>query len=266
MSQARDLLSAVLSGTANTQPSSDPSLPPLSATIVSKPPPIISVQAFNTQLIIGNKDEALRKASGLFKSATESMERSRSRGEKYWIDALKIRRANWGLTPAPLPAGSAVGKGADKTSKDFIISYGLEGCRFYALVTLFLVLRESPASTGFRRRAIAQLPNLGSPAQNLILPYHQNTRLRISVKAVANSWVESCHFLSPKPEGLMTDPENALKMAQTEIIDQEIFSLLVKEAGNLPTASARVSERSIDIDAAQGLDLSFELVESFQLF
>ena len=48
---------------------------------------------------------------------------------------------------------------------------------------------------------------------------------------------------------------------QTEAFDQEIFALLVKEAGNLPTASARVSERLIAIDAAQGVYLTFELVE-----
>jgi mediator of RNA polymerase II transcription subunit 17 len=53
----------------------------------------------------------------------------------------------------------------------------------------------------------------------------------------------------------------ALKAVQTEAFDQEIFALLVKEAGNLPTASARVSERLIAIDATQGVHLTFELVE-----
>jgi mediator of RNA polymerase II transcription subunit 17 len=135
MSHARDLLNSILSGSQSasilsgsqgSQSPADSTL--LSATLVTKPPPIISVQAFNAQLTIGSKDEALRKAAGLFKSAAESMERSRLKGEKYWVDALRIRRANWGLTPAPLPMGSTTGKGADKTSKDFIISYGLEGC------------------------------------------------------------------------------------------------------------------------------------------
>jgi mediator of RNA polymerase II transcription subunit 17 len=86
------------------------------------------VQAFNSQLTIGSKDEALRKAANVFKAAAESMDRGRIRGEKYWVDALKIRRGNWGLIPAPLPLGAATGKGADKSSKDFLISYGLEEC------------------------------------------------------------------------------------------------------------------------------------------
>jgi mediator of RNA polymerase II transcription subunit 17, fungi type len=128
MSHARDLLSLLLSSQDN-QPSGG--LGPssvLSAAIVSKPPKVASVQAFDSQLAIGSKDEALRKAADLFKSSAESMERVRAVGENYWVNALKIRRGNWGLVPAPLPYGSSTAKGADKTSKDFLISFGLEEC------------------------------------------------------------------------------------------------------------------------------------------
>lgn len=141
MSHARDLLNSVLSGPTGLQGKEE--LPsPLSATLVTKPPPITSVEAFNAQLTIGSKDESLRKAANLFKSAAESMERSRLKGEKYWVDALRIRRANWGLTPAPLPLGAATGKGADKTSKDFVISYGLEGCKLRFLPSLYFIKSE----------------------------------------------------------------------------------------------------------------------------
>lgn len=123
MSHARDLLEAILSESAPAASSL------LAATQVSKPPSIVSVQTFDAQLTVGHKDEALRKASSLFKSAAQSMERGRIQGEKYWVAALQVRRANWGLTPAPLPFGAPTGKSADKTSKDFVISYGLEGCK-----------------------------------------------------------------------------------------------------------------------------------------
>lgn len=142
MTLARDLLSMILSSTtqstASVQPQPTTSMqsqpnptsqnPLLSATTVSKAPSIPSVQAFNAQLAIGGKDEALRKAADVFKSAARIMERGRARSDKYWVDALRIRRANWGLVPAPLPFGSATGKGVDKTTKDFLISYGLEEC------------------------------------------------------------------------------------------------------------------------------------------
>ncbi|KAF8165297.1 subunit 17 of mediator complex-domain-containing protein [Crassisporium funariophilum] len=230
MSHARDLLTSMLSTPqAGQSLEAPPSL--LSATLVTKPPHIISVQAFNSQLTIGSKDEALRKAANLFKSAAESMERGRLRGEKYWVDALRIRRANWGLIPAPLPLGSATGKGADKTSKDFIISYGLEGCG--------LVLRNI--------------------SHDLVFPFHQNTRLKVSISTTTGGPTYS--FNSPVAIDI-GDSDMALKAAQIEVVDQEIFSLLVKEAGNLPTSSARVSERLIVIDASQGVDLTFELVNT----
>lgn len=139
MSHARDLLNSVLSATSNgeqTQAQAEQSTSLLSATLVSKPSSIVSVQAFNTQLTIGSKDEALRKAARLFKAEADTMERNRLKGEKYWVDALRIRRANWGLSPSPLPPGSAVGKGSDKTSKDFMISYGLETCGFLYFASL----------------------------------------------------------------------------------------------------------------------------------
>ncbi|KAG6868512.1 hypothetical protein C0993_001613 [Termitomyces sp. T159_Od127] len=236
---ARDLLASLLSSSL---PQSETGATLLSATLVTKPPPIVSVQAFNAQLTIGSKDEALRKAANVFKSAASSMDRCRINGEKYWVDALRVRRANWGLNPAPLPVGSAIGKGADKTSKDFLISYGLE---------------ESPAV--FRRQAVARLASNDTSIHGLVFLHRQHTRLRISVSLIG---VDGACITSHNMPTRIDEkgPEAALKGAQQEIVEQEIFSLLVHEAGNLPTASARVSERLIVIDAAHGTELKFELV------
>lgn len=54
--------------------------------------------------------------------------------------------------------------------------------------------------------------------------------------------------------------EESLRAAQAEVVQQEIFSLLIGEASNLPTALARVSERLIVIDAAHATELRLELV------
>ncbi|RDB22683.1 Mediator of RNA polymerase II transcription subunit 17 [Hypsizygus marmoreus] len=244
MSHARDLLTSLLASPQPQPSAAQASQSNLSATVVSKPPPIISVQAFNSQLTIGSKDEALRKAAHIFKSAADSMERGRIQGEKYWIDALKVRRANWGLIPAPLPFGAPTGKGADKTSKDFLISYGLE---------------ESPAI--FRRQAVARMATQDSISNGLVFLHRQHTRLRVSV-AIANSDGNPVTSHNTTADMKSTELEGALKSAQQEVVEQEIFSILVQEAGNLPTASARVSERLIVIDAAQGTELKFELLDS----
>ncbi|KAG6837433.1 hypothetical protein H0H93_009527 [Arthromyces matolae] len=236
---ARDLLSSLLSS-SQIQPLESTNL---SATIVTKSPPIVSVQAFNAQLTIGSKDEALRKAANVFMSAAQSMDRGRIKGEKYWVDALKVRRANWGLNPAPLPFGAPTGKGADKTSKDFLISYGLE---------------ESPAI--LRRQAVARMITNETSTHGLVFLHRQNTRLRVSLSVIGEDGkrtVSENTLISAHEE----NPEGALKGAQQEVVEQEIFSLLVREAGNLPTASARVSERLIAIDAAHNTELRFEMVE-----
>jgi mediator of RNA polymerase II transcription subunit 17 len=93
----------------------------------------------------------------------------------------------------------------------------------------------------------------------LEFPYRQNTRLRISVTVTDSNGTA---FTSQNTLNNIdtTTLDGALRAAQQEVVEQEIFSILVQEAGNLPTASARVSERLIVIDAAQGMVLKFDLV------
>lgn len=245
MTHARELLSLLLASSTPTDPSPVPSLPSstLTASIVTKPSPIPSVDAFNAQLTVGGKDEALRKASSIFKAAANNLERSRLRGQRYWVDALKIRRANWGLVPAPLPYGAPTGKGADKTSKDFFVSFGLE---------------ESPAH--FRRRAVGHMATYETSSHVLVFPHRQRVRLQVSLILTDSSG------LSRTASNSMTSLsgaslEDSLKIAQREMVEEELFSVLIKEASTLPTASAQVAERLIIIDAAQGMDLKFELVD-----
>jgi mediator of RNA polymerase II transcription subunit 17 len=93
----------------------------------------------------------------------------------------------------------------------------------------------------------------------LVFPHRQRTRLCISITNTDPAGTKTFsknRILSADNSSL----SGSLKAAQREAVEQEIFSVLVKEAGTLPTASARVSERLIVIDAAQGTELSFEMV------
>ncbi|KAI6047138.1 subunit 17 of mediator complex-domain-containing protein [Pisolithus marmoratus] len=244
MTEARDVLSLLLSSAPSQHVSAASSLPPsaLTATVVTKPPPISSVEVFNAQLTIGGKDEALRKAANIFGVAATKLEKSRQSSENYWADALKIRRANWGLVPAPLPLGAPTGKGADKTSKDFFISFGLE---------------ESPVQ--FRRRALAHMGTYDAASNNLQFPHRRRHRLRISL-AVADSGQTACTFRNAPDLLNAVSLNESLTAAQKELIDEEVFSVLIREASNLPTASTRVSERLIVIDVAERIELQFEMV------
>lgn len=98
----------------------------IASTIITKPPPITSMQAFNAQLAVGGKDEALRKSASAFKAASVSMRRALASGKRYWTDALKARNSNWTLLTAPLPYGLMTRRSADNNALDVCVSYGLE--------------------------------------------------------------------------------------------------------------------------------------------
>src|SRR4051794_31101223 len=95
-------------------------LPPraVASTTVTKPPPLPSIQAFNAQLTVGGKDEALRKSAAAFKTASISMRRALASGERYWTDALKARNANWAILAAPHPFGAMTRRAADNNAID----------------------------------------------------------------------------------------------------------------------------------------------------
>jgi mediator of RNA polymerase II transcription subunit 17, fungi type len=51
-----------------------------------------------------------------------------------------------------------------------------------------------------------------------------------------------------------------LREAQREVLDQEIFSLLIRDTNVFPTSSVRVSERLLVVEATQDTEIWFELV------
>lgn len=61
-------------------------------------------------------------------------------------------------------------------------------------------------------------------------------------------------------DGTTSPLEASIRAAQREIVDQEVFAALIREAATLPTATASVSEQLTTIEAAQGIELRFELV------
>jgi mediator of RNA polymerase II transcription subunit 17 len=58
-----------------------------------------------------------------------------------------------------------------------------------------------------------------------------------------------------------SDPlQDSLREAQREVLEQEIFSLLIRDAGVLPTSLVRVAERLLVVEATQDTEIRFELV------
>jgi mediator of RNA polymerase II transcription subunit 17, fungi type len=98
-----------------------------------------------------------------------------------------------------------------------------------------------------------------STSAAILFPHRQRTRLRVSLNTSKVGGVPHLTHNSLRVKD-NDSLDGFLRAAQQEVVEQEIFSVLVKEASSLPTASARVSERFIVIDVAQGMELRFELV------
>ncbi|KAL1694553.1 subunit 17 of mediator complex-domain-containing protein, partial [Schizophyllum commune] len=202
------------------------------------------------------------------------MERSRIKEEKYFLNALKIRRENWGMVPAPLPLWMAQAKGSEKTAMDLLVCFGLE---------------ESPPA--FRRQSIATMGSFEADTDPLNFPHRQRTRLRVTLTTTLPSGarVQSQNTITHAPgetlqgQGGPTPKETPgeaqhdaptlhaheettlhalIQQAQHEMVDREMFSVLVREAGHLPTAAAHVREKFIVIEAAQGVSLRFDMVDN----
>lgn len=98
----------------------------------------------------------------------------------------------------------------------------------------------------------------------LQFPHRRRNRLRISLTVADHAGVTCTSHNTAYSFG-STSLVESLSTAQKEVVDEEVFSVLIKEASTLPTASTRVSERLIVIDVAEGIDIQFEMVNSLPL-
>ena len=130
----------------------------------------------------------------------------------------------------------------------------------HALIRILKALRV------FRQRATGQLATHGSQ-EPLVFPQRQRTVLCINIKTRDASGTErtACNGLTSEIEGgdLL---QGTLREAQREVLEQEIFSLLIRDASVLPTSSVRVSERLLVVEATQDTEIRFELVGLMHLF
>lgn len=119
--------------------------------------------------------------------------------------------------------------------------------------------KSDQAPVVFKRRAMAHLAVHDSEETPLLFPRHASTRLRVSLITTDVVGQQRVAHDTWHPSD-QSDLYSLLRVARDEVIDQEIFSLLIKEAATLLTTTVSVSERLIVIEASQNSELRFELV------
>ncbi|CAG7848686.1 SubName: Full=Uncharacterized protein {ECO:0000313/EMBL:CCA73949.1} [Serendipita indica DSM 11827] len=226
-------------------------LPPkaIASTIITKNPPLPSIQAFNAQLAVGGKDEALRKSAAAFKTAALSMRRALASGERYWTDALRARNANWPIIAAPLIYNRMTRRSGDTNTMDVCISHGLENSPrdlHSSLVWLNTEDGVGPIAQGNRK-----------PSRLCVLVETQSPD---GTKVISRSTVVP-QLVDKEDETV----EQVLEDMQRESIDREIFAELVANAPHLKTATAWVREQTVSVEISPKTSLRFEIAAEADL-
>lgn len=122
----------------------------------------------------------------------------------------------------------------------------------------------------FRRQAIGRLSSQifsnseAHYSSNLEFPFSQRLRLLISysqLNAAGEKEVSEDFLFSD--DGLHNFSEEVnykIQGMQREMLERELFSRLLDDCSRLPSATARVSEKVIEVEILQGLHIKFELV------
>jgi mediator of RNA polymerase II transcription subunit 17 len=113
------------------------------------------------------------------------------------------------------------------------------------------------APPAFRRRAVGQLPTASASRDAMIVFVH-TARTRLRVTLVRNGRASHNSFAGQVDD--LDTLDGVLRNAQHALVEHELFAALVREAGALPSVSARVSEQVIALEAASGTELRLELV------
>src|ERR1700761_1322636 len=110
------------------------------------------------------------------------------------------------------------------------------------------MLTNITAPPSYKRRAMAHLATSSEPLSPLVFPLRQKTRLLISytlINAESGGRETMRTTASYDSESMVYSVDEELRVAQIEIIEQEMFYHLLEEARSLPSAVARVSERLV---------------------
>ncbi|KAG8949261.1 hypothetical protein FRC04_008863 [Tulasnella sp. 424] len=265
LSLASDLLELLLTPPdPNWVPTKDTLVPgSLAASQVTQHSPALAValpavRAVNSQIIVGTKDGTFRHVSDIFQAAAERTSKAVEKGDRYWETAVRLRRGNWPLVAAPTkregdPRFQRPLSTSDNYAKDFRIAYGLEH-----------------APIKFQKRATASVADETREGTTSLLRINgPSKRLRVGLRTLASDGTECTGWADVPSRLLVSAPSlsgynEELAIAQAASLESELYDELVREAADLPTSSAKITEKRTTVEAALDSALVFEMVDDIQ--
>ncbi|KAH9458316.1 hypothetical protein MJO29_005430 [Puccinia striiformis f. sp. tritici] len=219
----------------------------------TQPEPITLI---NSSVSLMRKRKATQNASELLKQAALELGKESKRSQSEWDTLLKLREAGWNMRPKGAKPGSDIslmGRGAERAAKEIGIAYA-----------------TTEAAEALRASSFASLEpiNLEDPHQltkiSLKLPPRPRRRLTIKLRLPDQS-VESFspwNHLSHQGTDDLSFEED-LDRARAEILEEEIFGEISKEAQSSTTYRTSTSDRSVIVNGFwEDAEIYFEMREN----
>ncbi|EFP78606.2 uncharacterized protein PGTG_04562 [Puccinia graminis f. sp. tritici CRL 75-36-700-3] len=219
-----------------------------------QPEPITLI---NSSVSLMRKRKAAQNASCLLKRAASELGREAKRSQNEWDTLLKLREAGWNMRPKGAKPGvdmSLMGRGAERAAKEIGIAYA-----------------TTEAAEALRASSFASLEPLNlddheSTQISLKLPPRPRRRLAITL-ALPNQPIER---FSPWERHNLEEIDilpfgEDLELARAEVLEEEIFGEISKEAQSSATYRTSTSDRSVVVKGFwEDAEISFEMLESHE--
>ncbi|WAR61298.1 hypothetical protein PtB15_13B554 [Puccinia triticina] len=222
--------------------------------LTPQPEPITLI---NSAVSLMRKQKAAKNASSLLKRAAAGIAREAKRSQNEWDTLLKLREAGWNLRPKGARPGaelSLMGRGAERAAKEIGIAYATTEAA------------EALRASSFASLQPLNLDNHDSTKISLKLPPRPRRRLTI-VLTLPNQPIEcfspwdSCNLQETDALPFGED----LELARAEVLEEEIFGEISKEAQSSTTYRTSTSDRSVVVKGFwEDAEICFEMLESHE--
>ncbi|KAH9819627.1 subunit 17 of mediator complex-domain-containing protein [Melampsora americana] len=218
------------------------------------PPQAESTTLIDAAVSLMRKQKTTKNVSDVLRQASEELGKEVGRSQDQWNALLELREAGWDMRPKGVKAGvdvSLIGKGAERAAKEVGI--------VFANPEAAEVLRASSIAS----LEPASLSSLNSQLPKMKFPTRPRRRLVISLITPEGQ----PEFFSPWSNysfQTATSPlfSQDLEMARAEMLEEEIFSEIFKEAQLVDTYSIITSDSSVHVeDLGIRVQIRFEMVE-----
>ncbi|KAI9621417.1 hypothetical protein H4Q26_015717 [Puccinia striiformis f. sp. tritici PST-130] len=196
----------------------------------TQPEPITLI---NSSVSLMRKRKATQNASELLKQAALELGKESKRSQSEWDTLLKLREAGWNMRPKGAKPGSDIslmGRGAERAAKEIGIAYATtEAAEAYELL-LLLTSKKINHQITFTRSIC---------------------RIFLSLESFISSGTDDLSF------------EEDLDRARAEILEEEIFGEISKEAQSSTTYRTSTSDRSVIVNGFwEDAEIYFEMREN----